>query len=144
MIVYFCRGKNLAAEAIKFATFSQFSHVAIMVNHHVYEATFEHGVTRSTFAQFDKRYPDHESVIVDDQNKDIAETWLNRQVGKPYDFSALAALPFRKNWQNDEKWFCSELVACALMKAGVLKTTIKTSRITQRDLWYARKLGWRI
>jgi len=143
MIVYFCRGTGILAEAIKLATLSHFSHCAVNVNGIVYESTIEKGVTKCSLNSFADRYPNRETIIVDGNN-DLAETWLNKQIGKDYDFTALAGIPLRKKWNDDNKWFCSELVAEALVKSGVLNMRLKTHRVTPRDLWYAYKMRWNL
>ena len=38
------------------------------------------------------------------------------QVGKPYDYSGIYGFLFNRNWQHDDSWFCSELVAAAINK----------------------------
>lgn len=57
------------------------------------------------------------------------------QVGKPYDWEALAGFVSRRDWQDNDSWFCSELVAWAFAQAGspLLRTT-NLNRITPRDL----------
>ena len=56
--------------------------------------------------------------------------FLRGQIGKPYDFAAIADLAFALlhhpdrvrepgAWREPSAWFCSELIAAALMHAGV-------------------------
>jgi hypothetical protein len=50
------------------------------------------------------------------------EFWkfLHAQEGKPYDWRAIFAFQFgERDWQEDDSWFCSELVAAALRASGV-------------------------
>jgi uncharacterized protein YycO len=57
------------------------------------------------------------------------------QLGKPYDWSAIAGIVTRRNWQQPDRWFCSELVAWAFESAGrPLLRAQGTHRITPRDL----------
>lgn len=57
------------------------------------------------------------------------------QVGKPYDFSAVLSFVARRNWHSPDRWFCSELVAAALMKCGYLRPlAVEANRISPRDL----------
>src|SRR5579859_783993 len=56
----------------------------------------------------------------DQVQTDIFHAWLRSQLGKPYDFDAIAAFaasPFagERNWQSPDSWYCSELVAAALV-----------------------------
>lgn len=46
-------------------------------------------------------------------------TWMNTQLGKPYDFTAIFGILIDRNWREDDSWFCSELVAWACEKAGI-------------------------
>lgn len=70
--------------------------------------------------------------------------WALTQVGKPYDFSAVTGIVLNRNWHNEDKWFCSELVAVAFEKAGapILSTRPSSAfwRITPRDLLLSRQL----
>lgn len=144
MIVYFCRGHDWIANAIKLATFGEFSHCAVSIGNDVYESTFEGGVSKTTIEEFTIRYPDRESIYVDQSGDVEAKKWLEQQIGKSYDYLALTAFPFRGKWHNDKQWFCSELIAAAMMEAGVLKLGVVPSRITPRDLWFSSKMRWKL
>jgi hypothetical protein len=54
-------------------------------------------------------------------NEEAAHKFLLAQIGKPYDkFAVLAfAMPWRVNWDDENKWFCSELAAAAIEHGGV-------------------------
>lgn len=62
--------------------------------------------------------------------------FLLAQEGKPYDSSAIAAFIFGRDWQEDDSWFCSELVTAALVHCGVFKYPLVTpsNKITPADL----------
>jgi len=64
-----------------------------------------------------------------------AVAFLESQLGKKYDWMALVALPFGRNWQSPFKWFCSELVAKALVMTGQPNFLIKKHRIFPSHLW---------
>lgn len=63
-------------------------------------------------------------------------SFLDAQIGKPYDKTAIAAFPFQRNWQETDSWFCSELVAAALEASGWWPKPLSesTNHITPRDL----------
>jgi hypothetical protein len=63
--------------------------------------------------------------------------FLRDQVGKPYDSLAILAFVTQRDWQAPDAWFCDELIAAAMVAAGLLpqKTAIPVSRITVRDLF---------
>lgn len=62
---------------------------------------------------------------------DIART----QLGKPYDWAGIFGLVLRdRDWESDDKWFCSELVAWAFKQGGYPLLNETSFRITPRDL----------
>lgn len=62
-------------------------------------------------------------------------SFLESQIGKPYDFSAVAAFAAVRDWQKPDAWFCSELIAAALLECGYLRPlAASTNKITPRDL----------
>ena len=68
--------------------------------------------------------------------------WLNfltAQIGKPYDFEAIAAFAIDRDWRNPEKWFCSELAAAALEACKWFPKPLASvaNEITPRDLLLA-------
>jgi uncharacterized protein YycO len=73
-----------------------------------------------------------------------AYEWAKTQTGKPYDFSAITGMAINRDWRNESKYFCSELIALAFEKAGspVLSTrpSVGVYRITPRDLLLSRTL----
>jgi hypothetical protein len=57
------------------------------------------------------------------------------QIGKPYDWAAILGIAARGDWQDQGRWFCSELVAWAFQQAGrPLLRANHFHRITPRDL----------
>ncbi|MGH7099502.1 MAG: hypothetical protein ACREE4_17820 [Stellaceae bacterium] len=40
------------------------------------------------------------------------------QIGKPFDWAAVFAFAFDRDWRCENAWFCSELVAAALEIGG--------------------------
>ena len=69
-------------------------------------------------------------------------TWLNfltAQIGKPYDFEAIAAFALERDWRAQDSWFCSELAAAALEACGWFPKPLAASvnEITPRDLLLA-------
>ncbi|SED11558.1 hypothetical protein [Pseudomonas anguilliseptica] len=59
------------------------------------------------------------------------------QLGKPYDWSGIAGLVARnRDWQEDDSWFCSELVPWAFAQSGspIFRQDM-VGRITPQHLW---------
>lgn len=114
MKVAFCRSNRLGSWLIRLLTFSKWSHVAVVFGQDDTSA-IEAAVPRVRFTTLDKLRRTHTTVEV--RELDItpaAVLWMVAQVGKPYDFWALFAvvMPWR-DWMEDDKWFCSELIARA-------------------------------
>jgi uncharacterized protein YycO len=67
---------------------------------------------------------------------DAFHSFLRSQLGKPYDVQAILAFVTRRNWQEAEAWFCSELQAAALVACGWFSAPLATefNHITPRDL----------
>jgi hypothetical protein len=65
--------------------------------------------------------------------------FLRTQIGKPYDHSAILGFAFDRNWRDADSWFCSELVAAALEKAGYFSFCLAApaNKITPADLLLA-------
>ncbi|KAG0188260.1 hypothetical protein DFQ28_005152 [Apophysomyces sp. BC1034] len=58
------------------------------------------------------------------------------QIGKPYDYTAILGLGLRRDWQQDDAWFCSESVAWAFDSAGhPLFRPDSLRRVTPQHLW---------
>lgn len=58
------------------------------------------------------------------------------QIGKPYDWTALFGLLLHRDWQEDDSWFCSELVAWAFAQGGdPLFRPEALHRVTPQHLW---------
>lgn len=65
--------------------------------------------------------------------------WLNfleAQIGKPYDSTAIVAFAVQRDWREIDSWFCSELQAAALESCGWLPGPLAnpSNEITPRDL----------
>lgn len=57
------------------------------------------------------------------------------QEGKPYDWEGVLGYALRRDWQEDDAWFCSELVAWAFQADGSpLLRAVAAWRINPRDL----------
>ena len=120
---------------IRSATWSRWSHVAIVSGFHVIEAVTSGVRRRPTMAAIhaardasfvDLPCADPQSIV------DAAES----QIGKPYDWTALLGIGLHRNWQDDDAWFCSELVAWSFAAAGQpLFRKEVMRRVTPEHLW---------
>jgi len=142
MKVHFCRSLKPGGLFIQAATFSRWNHVAIEINGVVFDSTFAHGVACWPAEDFAGRYHEVVTLVLELPDEKAALAFLNAQLGKQYDLSALAALPFRGTWQDPDKWFCSELFAEMLRAGGIqlLDTVFKGYRVTPRDAYIVTHL----
>lgn len=61
--------------------------------------------------------------------------FLEDQIGKAYDLTAILALVAERDWREPDSWFCSELQAAALETCGWLPPlAADVAKITPRDL----------
>jgi uncharacterized protein YycO len=119
MKVIYCANHTLSSWLIRLVTWSRWSHAAVQIDDEtIIDATFKHGGVhaRPLSALAGYRQEVVEYTLPDE---DKAQDWLRRQIGKPYDWSALLGIFLHRNWQEDDKWFCSELTECALAAGGL-------------------------
>lgn len=132
--IRFSSGRGIYSSIIRWSTWSWCSHVGIMLSDiHVIDATGEQGVAiRTPYGDKEARYF---TVELPEEKEQKLLVWIKSQIGKGYDWSAIYGMAFRKDWHNDDKWFCSELVAAAFEEAGhPLLRSENLSRVTPRDL----------
>jgi len=74
------------------------------------------------------------------QQEKIIRAWAESQIGKPYDYTALA--PFnvliprsKKYWRDDSYWMCSEFCAYGLELIGVNLFSDTEKKIKPSDLY---------
>lgn len=130
--VIFGRSRHPFSYAIRLFTWSHWSHIGvIMPDDTVIEAKGGEGVVVTPLDTFKARYPEWREAKSPVKSRREAFKFLRDQVGKPYDFTAVISMPLRRNWQETDSWFCSELVATAqqLYRQEYIK------RITPEDNW---------
>lgn len=136
MVIHFATTKGLSTLLIRALTMSKWSHVALQMNNQVYEVTFERGVSKTTIFEFRKRYPESDVVSVPIADTRGIRKWLDTQLGKGYDYSGLIGFfDQKRDWENPNKWFCSELIAEVLIREGVIHPKVRSNRITPNDLY---------
>ena len=129
----FSTTRHISSKAIQFFTWSWASHVDfVLPNGKLFGAlaTQDGGGVRlhdaENYSRIERFQVDAPESIID-----IAMT----QAGKPYDWAGIFGLVLReRNWEDDDKWFCSELVAWSFKQGGFPLLNETTSRITPRDL----------
>ena len=122
--------------AIRLGTWSDWSHVAIIDGDEVIEATAPAGVRRFPVVQAINHAKRAAVVELPCRDPRAVIAAAESQLGKPYDFTAIVGLGLHRDWQEDDRWFCSELVAWAFEKAGEpLFRAEVLRRVTPQHLW---------
>lgn len=111
--IVLCKNRSIGSAFLRFAMWSRWSHSAIVDREAgvVYDSTLIHGGCRKwTCEEFARKYPHMEmrGLDVPPIKEVAAAAWLEEQVGKGYDWTALVGFLFRRDWQEDDVWFCSE------------------------------------
>ena len=63
-------------------------------------------------------------------------TFVQAQIGKPYDMTGVVGFAVGRDWRNTNAWFCSELVAAALEESGFFEYSLiqPANKIAPDDL----------
>lgn len=111
----------------KYTIDSGWSHVAILVGEGedtIIDSVMGKGVRMRTLRSLISTEGVEHEVRYLKTLDDPAEGWLIEQIGKRYDYSALWAflvpswIPWRRQWQESDCWFCAELAAAWAAKHG--------------------------
>lgn len=118
------KGKSFwPSKLIRWFSWSDYSHIAWQCESgEVLEAwppkvrstkSFNEGHTKGTPVDF------YEVVGLTPEQRLIIESFLRCQVGKSYDWQGVFQFVIRTGKDSKSKWFCSELVFKALLKANI-------------------------
>lgn len=132
--VIFSRSRSLGSLLLRGFLWSRWSHCGIVDGDRVVEAVSGRGVIVTPLVEFKARASDWEILDVPTDQPDAVLRAAYRQIGKPYDWAGVMGFAFRRCWQDDDSWFCSELIAWAFAKAGANLFRTDVWRITPRDL----------
>lgn len=127
---------------IRTATWSRWSHVALVVGNDVIEASPRFGVRQIKLKHAIGEAK--ETTVVERPARSpqrIIEA-AHSQLGKPYDWTAVLGLGLRRDWQGIDAWFCSELIAWAAAEAGEPWYRCESlRRVTPQHLWMLPPMG---
>jgi uncharacterized protein YycO len=127
-----CTKPGLSSAFLRLVMWSKWSHSAILDGGVVIDTTlWQGGVKSHTSEDFFDHYPTYEvrDIEVDERH---AADWLNEQIGKGYDWTALLSFVVQRDWQEPDKWFCSELSEAMISKFGKPRFRASAQRITPR------------
>jgi uncharacterized protein YycO len=138
MRVLLCTSKLPGAAIIRWLTGSRWSHCALVKENFAIEATWPR-VRYVPVQRIIDQHTDHIFIDIPCADDAMAFAAALSQVGKPYDLTALFGWLWGHDWQETDKWFCSELVAWAFDQAGSpLFRDGTLSRVTPQNLWMVR------
>lgn len=134
----YTRRKGFLSRGLQGFLWSEWSHVALVdvTKGSSIEAVFGVGV-REVDLSVTLKGAEYMMVAVPTPDPRAVIQVARAQVGKPYDTRGCLGIAFRRHWQDDDSFFCSELAAYAFDKAGDPKFSADSWRITPRD-WSIR------
>lgn len=123
MLALFVTSNSFGSKLIRKFDGATASHVGISFDGQtVLDSTFRHrGVREWPIEVFETQ---HGRRVVDAIRIALpypqrAEEWARSQIGKPYDVFALAGMALWGDWQEDDRWYCSEYMAGAIQEGGI-------------------------
>ena len=130
--------KSPVSHLIRIFTWSKFSHVSLIdpiSKDRVIEASHTNGVALRSLSDFFSTSPPEIRRIEHPNPKAVWDTAYT-QLGKEYDMGFIYGLLVRLNWQDPNKWSCSELISWAAETAGrFLFSQDRLPRITPEHLY---------
>ena len=131
----FIRQRTIGSAFIRAALWSDWSHVLLAsADGDAIESRAFSGVRLTTLQEaidLSSKYA-LRSVVCD---AGLAWSFATQQLGKPYDWTAVLGIGLHRDWNADDKWFCSELVVASLMAGGTMILNKPTARVTPQDLF---------
>lgn len=132
--IWFGRSSGFYSGLTRLLQFSQWDQVGIEFDADLlYRVTRENGVERSTLKAFKNDTTSTLSVQVNIKDVDRAKAFLEKQVGKRYNYFHDFYLCPPKS-MRDSVWSPADLAVYALNE-GQLKATLKYDSLTPNELW---------
>jgi uncharacterized protein YycO len=141
MKVIFSRNNSLASWLIRLFTWSRWHHCGVVVDRgkqgaYVIEASgSKGGVVRTPLQEFLDSYSVTEIAYLPCADEKAALDFMEAQVGKGYDWTAIFSFVFKFVKHKEDKWFCSEVIARASQKFR----KDKSCRVVPELLWMLTK-----
>lgn len=139
----FCTNpSNPLSWAIRVGSWSKWSHVALIDGDDVIEAIALDGVVRTPLATRKAQDTRWEVVSLPCADPAAVIAAAATQIGKPYDYTGVLGIGLHRDWQQDDSWFCSELVAWSFQQGGsALFRPGASARVTPQDIWMLAPAG---
>lgn len=134
----FTRRHHIGSLFLRAFLWSEWSHCAIVDGDYVIEAAAGAGTRCRPLVDLLAESSKYEFVDVPVRSPDAVLNQAYLQIGAPYDWLGVVGIGVRRKWQENTRWFCSELIAYAFDSAGESLFRAKPWRITPRDLYIPR------
>jgi len=139
------QGVSLISRLIRFQTRSKYSHTALLTSDNtVIEAWHKGGVQE--VASISTLHTPGTKVDVFEftwkVDKELIEEFARKQVGCKYDFLAILRFLSRRPYTENDRWFCSELIASAAEYAGYPLIRLPSYEVSPRDIAGSAKLRY--
>lgn len=132
----FTRRRHPGSALIRVATWSAWSHVDLIDGPSVIGAVAFHGVERELLAIRVANASRAAVMTIPCADAAAVIAAAASQIGKPYDWMGVAGLGLHRDWQEADRWFCSEMAAWAFQETGQpLFRADALHRITPQHLW---------
>jgi uncharacterized protein YycO len=139
--IIYSRQHSLASLFIRISSWwGPWSHCGIVDGDYVIESrALEGGVVKNTLSHVLEKSSNHQIVEVYCPNPEKGLEWARSTIGKPYDWGGIFAIFFRKRqWQNKDKWYCSEHVEQTLIAAGKFRFRDGLNGISPNQSFFVR------
>ena len=121
--------------AIRFFSRGKVNHTSIDVGGLIYEAHWLEGVRRVPVDNWDRKETvvETQEIKMTDERYEEVIKWLEKQVGKPYDYMGIKSFLFKAIPQGRNAWFCSEYAYVALAKILGKKFHPPSQRVSPQE-----------
>lgn len=134
--ILFSRRVHPGSWLIRAVTWSEWSHVELVLpDGRLLGAAAPHGVVYDTL---ENRLSIASEVAMMQLpgDEDAALAWAVQQLGRPYDWLGVAGVGLHRDWEEDDRWFCSEFVAAAMKVSGYEPyRPVVMRRLVPQHLW---------
>lgn len=118
--VRFLTEPDFISRAIRFQTFSEFSHVEIETDRGTFIGAHESGGVQERPADyckptFERRY----AIPVSDEQHGLINAFAEGKIGTPYNLEDIAGLLIHRNMTDPGKFICSQFVFQAALAGGI-------------------------
>lgn len=121
---------------IRAATWSRWSHCALIVGDEVIESVMGYGVRRRALADLIAASSAHNCADLPVQDAAAVIEAAETQIGARYDWTGALGIALRLVRQDRDAWFCSELLAWAAYASGSpWFRRDRIGRVTPEHLW---------